>query len=159
MLKSSIWSHLAGLDIDLPKNSSIDIYTCIYRERFTYRIYRDTDTVILRKPVMDLVEFLGSFDWEHESFPKYEDFAVLPLFALFFPTVRFFLDIFIFEVPCWFYYMFDWSGFLYFLLMFTLFDNWLLDRLIKLTVCTFCYSLLYEYMVYRWPILHSSLFF
>ncbi|KAK4357939.1 hypothetical protein RND71_023549 [Anisodus tanguticus] len=36
-------------------------------------------------------------DWEHESYPSYEDFAVLPLFAVFFPTVRFFLDRFVFE--------------------------------------------------------------
>ncbi|XP_031400654.1 ASC1-like protein isoform X2 [Punica granatum] len=36
-------------------------------------------------------------DWEQESFPRYGDFAVLPFFALFFPSVRFFLDRFIFE--------------------------------------------------------------
>ncbi|KAG5603698.1 hypothetical protein H5410_025190 [Solanum commersonii] len=40
----------------------------------------------------------GTFlDWEHESYPSYEDFAVLPLFAVFFPTVRFLLDRFVFE--------------------------------------------------------------
>lgn len=49
---------------------------------------------------MGLVDLLGSFDWEQESYPQYEDFAVLPFFALFFPTVRFFLDRFIFEVLC-----------------------------------------------------------
>ncbi|XP_009617339.1 ASC1-like protein isoform X1 [Nicotiana tomentosiformis] len=36
-------------------------------------------------------------DWEEESYPQYEDFIVLPLFALFFPTVRYFLDKFLFE--------------------------------------------------------------
>ncbi|XP_060214979.1 ASC1-like protein [Lycium barbarum] len=45
---------------------------------------------------MGLLE--GTFlDWEHESYPSYEDFIVLPLFALFFPTVRFLLDRFVFE--------------------------------------------------------------
>lgn len=51
---------------------------------------------------MGLVDFLGSFDWEQESYPQYEDFVVLPLFALFFPTVRFFLDRLVFEVLCFF---------------------------------------------------------
>ncbi|KAL1803256.1 hypothetical protein ACET3Z_031903 [Daucus carota] len=46
---------------------------------------------------MGLVDLLGSFNWEQESYPQYEDFVVLPLFALFFPTVRFFLDRFVFE--------------------------------------------------------------
>nr|XP_016515306.1 PREDICTED: ASC1-like protein [Nicotiana tabacum] len=42
---------------------------------------------------------IGSFlNWEYESYPAYEDFAVLPLFAFFFPTVRFLLDRFVFEV-------------------------------------------------------------
>lgn len=41
---------------------------------------------------------IGSFlNWEYESYPAYEDFAVLPLFAFFFPTVRFLLDRFVFE--------------------------------------------------------------
>ncbi|XP_059308689.1 ASC1-like protein [Lycium ferocissimum] len=41
---------------------------------------------------------LGTFiDWEQESYPQYEDFIVLLLFALFFPTVRFLLDKFVFE--------------------------------------------------------------
>ncbi|XP_070016627.1 ASC1-like protein [Nicotiana sylvestris] len=41
---------------------------------------------------------IGSFlNWEYESYPGYEDFAVLPLFALFFPTIRFLLDRFVFE--------------------------------------------------------------
>ncbi|XP_041014183.1 ceramide synthase 1 LOH3-like [Juglans microcarpa x Juglans regia] len=46
---------------------------------------------------MVLTEILTSFDWEQESYPAYEDFAILPFFALFFPSVRFFLDRFIFE--------------------------------------------------------------
>lgn len=59
---------------------------------------------------MGFVDLLGSIDWEHESYPKYEDFIVLPLFALFFPTVRFFLDRFIFEVPFRFIYVFCSTG-------------------------------------------------
>ncbi|THG14768.1 hypothetical protein TEA_006812 [Camellia sinensis var. sinensis] len=47
---------------------------------------------------MGLSQFIQSIDWQQESYPEYEDFAVLPLFALFFPSVRFFLDRFIFEV-------------------------------------------------------------
>lgn len=46
---------------------------------------------------MGLIEYVTSINWEHESFPEYEDFAVLPLFALFFTSVRFFLDRFVFE--------------------------------------------------------------
>uniref|UniRef100_A0A5B7CCZ5 TLC domain-containing protein n=1 Tax=Davidia involucrata TaxID=16924 RepID=A0A5B7CCZ5_DAVIN len=36
-------------------------------------------------------------DWESESYPLYEDFVVLPFFVLFFPTIRFILDRFVFE--------------------------------------------------------------
>lgn len=48
----------------------------------------------------------GGLDWERESYPAYGDFAALPFFVLFFPTVRFFLDRFVFEVrlvfvTCW----------------------------------------------------------
>ncbi|KAL8137200.1 hypothetical protein V2J09_003201 [Rumex salicifolius] len=46
---------------------------------------------------MALLDFASSIDWQEESFPAYSDFVVLPLFALFFPSVRFFLDRFIFE--------------------------------------------------------------
>ncbi|XP_065879982.1 ASC1-like protein [Euphorbia lathyris] len=41
--------------------------------------------------------FIESIDWEHESYPSYADYIVLPFFALFFPTVRFFLDRFVFQ--------------------------------------------------------------
>uniref|UniRef100_A0A5B7C9N1 TLC domain-containing protein n=1 Tax=Davidia involucrata TaxID=16924 RepID=A0A5B7C9N1_DAVIN len=46
---------------------------------------------------MGLVEFARSIDWEQESYPEYEDFVLLPFFALLFPSVRFFLDNFVFE--------------------------------------------------------------
>ncbi|XP_008807030.1 ASC1-like protein 1 [Phoenix dactylifera] len=46
---------------------------------------------------MGLVEALFSVDWKQESYPVYEDFVALPFFVLFFPTVRFFLDRFVFE--------------------------------------------------------------
>lgn len=46
---------------------------------------------------MEVLEKLGKIDWEQESVPRYEDFEALPLFALFFPTVRFLLDRFVFE--------------------------------------------------------------
>ncbi|GER31898.1 LAG1 longevity assurance homolog 3 [Striga asiatica] len=46
---------------------------------------------------MGVVEAVKSVEWEQESYPQYEDFVLLPLFALFFPTVRFFLDRFVFE--------------------------------------------------------------
>ena len=39
-----------------------------------------------------------SLDWHNESYPAYHDFYLLPIFALFFPSLRFFLDRFIFEV-------------------------------------------------------------
>ncbi|RZB60237.1 ASC1-like protein [Glycine soja] len=38
-----------------------------------------------------------SLDWHNESYPAYHDFYLLPIFALFFPSLRFFLDRFIFE--------------------------------------------------------------
>ncbi|KAG5532613.1 hypothetical protein RHGRI_027044 [Rhododendron griersonianum] len=46
---------------------------------------------------MGIAEFTRSIDWEQESYPEYGDFAVLPFFALLFPSVRFFLDRFLFE--------------------------------------------------------------
>ncbi|OEL19229.1 ASC1-like protein 1 [Dichanthelium oligosanthes] len=42
-------------------------------------------------------QLLAEVDWEHESYPAYGDFLALPAFVLFFPTVRFFLDRFVFE--------------------------------------------------------------
>ncbi|XP_057485179.1 ASC1-like protein [Actinidia eriantha] len=46
---------------------------------------------------MGLSNLVRSIDWEQESYPEYKDFALLPCFALFFPSVRFFLDRFVFE--------------------------------------------------------------
>ncbi|KAL6577728.1 ASC1-like protein [Orobanche minor] len=46
---------------------------------------------------MGFLDLMNPIDWEYESYPQYEDFLVLPLFALFFPTVRFLLDRFVFE--------------------------------------------------------------
>nr|ACS71534.1 LAG1-like protein 2 [Orobanche cernua var. cumana] len=46
---------------------------------------------------MGFLEMVKSVDWEQESYSQYEDFIVLLFFVLFFPTVRFFLDIFVFE--------------------------------------------------------------
>ncbi|XP_064954906.1 ASC1-like protein 1 [Musa acuminata AAA Group] len=46
---------------------------------------------------MDVVEAFRSMTWEQESYPAYADFLALPVFAMFFPTVRFFLDKFVFE--------------------------------------------------------------
>ncbi|KAL2609829.1 hypothetical protein R1flu_028402 [Riccia fluitans] len=36
-------------------------------------------------------------DWEHESYPEQKDFSLIPLFAIFFFTVRFLLDGYVFE--------------------------------------------------------------
>lgn len=47
---------------------------------------------------MGLVEVLRTIDFEDESYPTYEDFAFLPVFAIFFPVVRYFLNIYVFEV-------------------------------------------------------------
>lgn len=49
------------------------------------------------KSEMGLTEYLRSIDWEQEAYPSYEDLAVLPILVLFFPTVRFLLDKFVFE--------------------------------------------------------------
>ncbi|XP_028761860.1 LAG1 longevity assurance homolog 3-like [Neltuma alba] len=46
---------------------------------------------------MDWIRPLSSVDWHHESYPAYEDFAILPFFVLLFPSVRFFLDRFVLE--------------------------------------------------------------
>ncbi|VYS58570.1 unnamed protein product [Arabidopsis thaliana] len=46
---------------------------------------------------MGLFESVKSIDWEQESFPTYQDLGFLPLFAVFFPTIRFLLDRFVFE--------------------------------------------------------------
>lgn len=42
---------------------------------------------------MGLFEWIN---WEHESFPTYQDFGFLPLFAVFFPSLPFLLDRFVF---------------------------------------------------------------
>nr|CAB3504793.1 unnamed protein product [Digitaria exilis] len=41
---------------------------------------------------------LAEVDWEREAYPAYDDFLALPAFVLFFPTVRFFFDRYVFEV-------------------------------------------------------------
>ncbi|PIA63364.1 hypothetical protein AQUCO_00201004v1 [Aquilegia coerulea] len=46
---------------------------------------------------MGLLESVSSINWHHESYPRYEDFLVLPIFVLFFPSIRFFLDRFVLE--------------------------------------------------------------
>ncbi|XP_010523525.1 PREDICTED: LAG1 longevity assurance homolog 3-like [Tarenaya hassleriana] len=46
---------------------------------------------------MGIVELLKTVNWEVESYPTYHDFRVLPLFAIFFPSVRFLLDRLVFE--------------------------------------------------------------
>ncbi|CAN6447936.1 unnamed protein product [Victoria cruziana] len=43
------------------------------------------------------LKWLDRIPWSEESYPVYQDFVVLPLLAIFFPFVRFFLDRFIFE--------------------------------------------------------------
>jgi len=47
---------------------------------------------------MEWVQQLISIGWNQESYPAFRDFSVLPFFALFFPSVRFLLDTFLFEV-------------------------------------------------------------
>ncbi|KAK3222729.1 hypothetical protein Dsin_009754 [Dipteronia sinensis] len=46
---------------------------------------------------MDFIQRFKFLDWEQESYPAYEEFTLLPLFALCFPTVRFLLERFVFE--------------------------------------------------------------
>ncbi|KAH6798659.1 LAG1 longevity assurance-like protein [Perilla frutescens var. frutescens] len=46
---------------------------------------------------MGILETVSSMEWEQESYPQYGDFIVLPIFAFFFPIVRFLLDRFVFE--------------------------------------------------------------
>ncbi|KAL1357413.1 hypothetical protein HN51_009328 [Arachis hypogaea] len=43
------------------------------------------------------VQQLSSLDWHQESYPAFNDFSAVPFFALLFPSVRFFLDRFVFE--------------------------------------------------------------
>ncbi|KAB5544711.1 hypothetical protein DKX38_012823 [Salix brachista] len=46
---------------------------------------------------MGFMEYVKSIEWEHESYPAYEDYVFLPLFALFFLSARLFLDRFVFQ--------------------------------------------------------------
>ncbi|GAA0153619.1 transferase [Lithospermum erythrorhizon] len=46
---------------------------------------------------MGISELLQNIDWEQESYPQYQDLLLLPLFFVFFPIVRLFLDRFVFE--------------------------------------------------------------
>ncbi|TKY69467.1 LAG1 longevity assurance-like 3 [Spatholobus suberectus] len=43
------------------------------------------------------VQRVTSIDWNRESYPAFRDFSVIPFFALFFPSIRFLLDRFLFE--------------------------------------------------------------
>ena len=58
---------------------------------------------------MGMLDLLQSIDWQQESYPNSKDFIVLPFIALFFLTIRFFLDRFIFEViisyPMFFFWL------------------------------------------------------
>ncbi|CAL0313038.1 unnamed protein product [Lupinus luteus] len=47
--------------------------------------------------MMNWIEEVKCVNWEHESYPSYNDFSLLPFFALFFPSARFFLDTFLFQ--------------------------------------------------------------
>jgi hypothetical protein len=42
--------------------------------------------------------FFGWPNWDEETYPEIQDLGLIPLFAILFPTVRFFLDKFVFEV-------------------------------------------------------------
>lgn len=44
------------------------------------------------KTRMDFLQSSGGFQWEQESYPFSQDLLVIPLFALFFPSIRLFLD-------------------------------------------------------------------
>lgn len=46
---------------------------------------------------MGIMEMIKSIDWQKEADPRPHDFIVLPFFALLFPSVRFFLDRFLFQ--------------------------------------------------------------
>ncbi|KAG9151906.1 hypothetical protein Leryth_002174 [Lithospermum erythrorhizon] len=46
---------------------------------------------------MGISELLKNIDWEQESYPVYQDFLLLPLFFVFFPSVRLILDRLVFE--------------------------------------------------------------
>lgn len=46
---------------------------------------------------MGIMEVLPLINWEEESYPDYQDFLAIPILLLFFPTVRFMLDRFVFE--------------------------------------------------------------
>ncbi|XP_019446977.1 PREDICTED: ASC1-like protein isoform X2 [Lupinus angustifolius] len=47
--------------------------------------------------MMNWIEEVKCVNWEHESYPSYNDFSILPFFAIFFPSARFFLDTFLFQ--------------------------------------------------------------
>lgn len=66
---------------------------------------------------MGLIEYVKSINWEQEAYPSYQDFAVLPFFALFFPSVRFLLDRFVFEVLWFLFCTWIWIEFWFFFLV------------------------------------------
>ncbi len=43
-------------------------------------------------------DFFGWPNWDEETYPEIQDLGLIPLFAILFPTLRFFLDKFVFEV-------------------------------------------------------------
>lgn len=72
---------------------------------------------------MGFLEMFNYVDWEHESYPELEDFVVLPVFVLFFPAVRLFLDIFVFEVLVSWYGMEGGSSYVLILLYISWIDH------------------------------------
>lgn len=61
---------------------------------------------------LTLMGLSNSINWESESYPEFNDIWPLPFFALLFPSVRLFLDKFVFEVCN--YQLFNFSSFLLF---------------------------------------------
>nr|POE97515.1 lag1 longevity assurance like 3 [Quercus suber] len=47
---------------------------------------------------MGVLKATSSIDWEQESYPMPKDLVLVPLFALFFPSLRLFLDRYVFEL-------------------------------------------------------------
>lgn len=94
---TKLWNLLANAQTQLRGGRGFrDASLCWFSIRSPPSLFPTQSKIA--KSQMGLIDSIRSINWEHESFPSYDDFFFLPLFALLFPTARFFLDRLVFEV-------------------------------------------------------------
>lgn len=95
-----------------------------------------------------MATWLQQFDWQQESYPVFQDFSVLPFIALFFPSLRFILDRFLFEVS-----MHSKSTFFFFVFYYheLAISLALYVRLINYNILNLMFLRFWLFSYFRWP--------